>query len=45
MRHKAGFANLPAMALQRPLNPMPDDVRAELETRGLMAAYEARPPY
>ncbi len=24
---------------------MPDDVRAELEKRGLMAAYEARPPY
>lgn len=33
------------MALQRPLNPMPDDVRAALEARGLTAAYAARPPY
>ncbi|WP_163272445.1 YdeI/OmpD-associated family protein [Chelativorans alearense] len=33
------------MTLRRPSNPMPDDVRAELEKRGLMAAYEARPPY
>lgn len=24
---------------------MPDDIRATLESRGLMAAYEARPPY
>jgi uncharacterized protein YdeI (YjbR/CyaY-like superfamily) len=33
------------MALKRALNPMPDEVRAALEERGLMAAYEARPPY
>ncbi|WP_309082539.1 YdeI/OmpD-associated family protein [Chelativorans sp.] len=33
------------MVLKRPLNPMPDDVRAALVARGLMAAYEARPPY
>jgi len=33
------------MALQRPLNPMPDDVRTALDERGLKAAYEARPPY
>ncbi|MCT7376212.1 YdeI/OmpD-associated family protein [Chelativorans salis] len=33
------------MALQRPLNPMPDDVRASLEARGLTTAYEARPAY
>jgi len=33
------------MTLQRALNPMPDDVRTVLEERGLMAAYEARPPY
>lgn len=33
------------MVLQRPLNPMPDDVRAALEERGLMQAYEARPAY
>ena len=33
------------MTLQRALNPMPDDVRTALEERGLMAAYEARPPY
>lgn len=31
--------------LRRPLQPMPEDVRAALEARGLMAAYEARPPY
>lgn len=33
------------MALTRDLNPMPDDVRADLEVRGLMAAYRARPAY
>lgn len=31
--------------LKRPLQPMPDDVRAALQSRRLMAAYEARPPY
>lgn len=29
----------------RPVQPMPDDVRAELEERDLMAAYEERPFY
>lgn len=24
---------------------MPDDIRAALQARGLIAAYEARPPY
>lgn len=33
------------MPLTRDLNPMPDDVRAEIEARGLMAAYRARPAY
>lgn len=33
------------MALQREINPMPDDVRSALGGRGLMQAYEARPPY
>jgi uncharacterized protein YdeI (YjbR/CyaY-like superfamily) len=31
--------------LKRALNPMPDDIRAALSERGLMAAYEARPDY
>lgn len=31
--------------LQRALNPMPADIRSELEARGVMAAYNARPPY
>ena len=31
--------------LTRALNPMPDDVRDALEKRGLMEAYQARPPY
>lgn len=31
--------------LKRPLNPMPDDIRQELQARGLTAAYEARPAY
>ena len=31
--------------LQRPHYPMPDFVREALETRGLMEAYQARPPY
>ena len=29
----------------RPVQPMPDDVRAELVERGLMTDYEARPFY
>ncbi len=29
----------------RPVQPMPDDVREELEEQGLMAAYEERPFY
>ena len=32
-------------ALKRPINPMPDTVKAALEARGLMDAYRARPPY
>jgi len=32
-------------ALHRPANPMPPAVRRELQDRGLMAAFEARPPY
>ena len=31
--------------LKRPLNPMPAFVREALEAKGLVAAYEARPPY
>lgn len=31
--------------LKRSLNPMPDDVRAALTERGLMATYGARPDY
>lgn len=31
--------------LIRPIQPMPDFVRAALEERGLMALYEARPAY
>jgi uncharacterized protein YdeI (YjbR/CyaY-like superfamily) len=31
--------------LKRALNPMPDDVRAALVERGVMAAYEVRPDY
>jgi len=30
---------------KRPRHPMPDDVRAALDARGLMDAYQARPPY
>lgn len=33
------------MALQRDINPMPDDIRAALAGRGLTAAYDARPAY
>lgn len=33
------------MALTRDLHPMPDEVRAALESRGLVAAYESRPAY
>ena len=32
-------------ALKRPLQPVPDDIAALLDTRGLRPAYEARPPY
>jgi len=31
--------------LTRTLNPMPDDIRAALDTRRLGAAYDARPAY
>lgn len=31
--------------MKRPLNPMPDDIAAILDQRGLRAAYDARPPY
>jgi uncharacterized protein YdeI (YjbR/CyaY-like superfamily) len=31
--------------LTRPINPMPAFVREALEAKGLVAAYEARPPY
>ncbi len=31
--------------LKRAIQPMPEDVAAELEGRGLRAAHEARPPY
>ncbi len=33
------------MTLKRPINEMPEFVRAALEQRGLMDAFEARPPY
>lgn len=33
------------MGLKRPRQPMPDFVREALAARGLMAAYERRPPY
>jgi hypothetical protein len=31
--------------LERPLPPMPENVRAALKKRGLTEAYEARPDY
>lgn len=31
--------------LKRPLQPMPDNVRAALKKRGLAADYQARPDY
>lgn len=31
--------------LTRAQNPMPDDIAALLDERGLRAAYDARPPY
>lgn len=34
-----------AAALKRPINPMPAEVRQALQAHGLMAAYDARPPY
>ena len=33
------------MALTRQINPMPDWIRGELVSRGLVDAYEARPDY
>jgi len=33
------------MVLNRPLQPMPDDIDAALDRRGLRADYDARPPY
>mgnify|MGYP000845023251 CR=1 FL=1 len=33
------------MALTRPVQPMPEDVAARLEERGLREAYDARPAY
>ncbi len=33
------------MTLQRPKNPMPDDIALRLATQGLQSAYDARPPY
>lgn len=33
------------MVLTRAENPMPDELRAEMEARGLGDAYAARPPY
>ena len=33
------------MTLKRAQNPMPDFVKAALESEGLAAAYAARPPY
>lgn len=33
------------MALKRPLNPMPDDIRRLLRDAGLEQAYAERPPY
>ncbi|WP_394888832.1 YdeI/OmpD-associated family protein [Mesorhizobium sp. AaZ16] len=33
------------MALTRDINPMPDHIREELQARGLIPAYEARPDY
>lgn len=32
-------------SLRRPRYPMPPDVEAALLERGLMAAYQSRPPY
>jgi uncharacterized protein YdeI (YjbR/CyaY-like superfamily) len=33
------------MALKRPRQAMPRDVRSALDDRGLMSAYRERPPY
>ncbi|MBO9542294.1 YdeI/OmpD-associated family protein [bacterium] len=35
----------PPHRLKRALNPLPEDIRALLEARGLMDAYRARPDY
>ena len=37
-------ANTDLSRMKRPIHGMPDDVRAALEKRQLMAAYNARPP-
>ena len=34
-----------ATPARRPRVPMPDDIRDALDAAGLMAAYQARPPY
>ena len=33
------------MALQRPIQPMPQDIQDRLQALGLRDAYDARPPY
>ncbi len=33
------------MVLKRPIVPMPHDIRDRLDSAGLRAAYDARPPY
>ena len=33
------------MPLKRPRYPMPENIREALESRGLMEAYQSRPPY
>jgi uncharacterized protein YdeI (YjbR/CyaY-like superfamily) len=37
--------DLQSSRLKRAVNPMPEFVREALEQRGLMAAYDRRPPY
>ena len=39
------MAPVSGVTLKRPLEPMPDLVRAALAGRGLGRAYEERPPY
>ena len=33
------------MSLTRPIQPMPEDIADRLQSEGLRAAYDARPPY